>query len=167
MRNRLTFAAAGLVVILMILLSHSRGMGETNRVLTIETAELQKMIADGKQPRLITFMAAWCMPCIKELPDLNRLYAKYSPLGLEFIGISLDYDGPQGIQSIIDKKKVQFPVYWLGEAGISTFEIRRIPLIWLVRDGRIVQEIVGQRSRKNLEQIIQDFMGSPPESCCS
>ena len=67
-------------------------------------------------------MAAWCHPCIQELPHLNALDRKYRPQGLKTVGISLDYAGPEAMQPIIDDLKVGFPIYWTGEAAIEKYD---------------------------------------------
>lgn len=37
---------------------------------------------------VIDCWATWCPPCRAAMPDLAKLYAKYQPLGVEFIGIT-------------------------------------------------------------------------------
>lgn len=37
---------------------------------------------------LLNFWATWCPPCLKEMPDLNRLYKEYEDQGLRVITIS-------------------------------------------------------------------------------
>jgi len=41
---------------------------------------------------LISFWASWADPFRKDLPELNRIYAKYRPKGFEIIGVNLDND---------------------------------------------------------------------------
>jgi peroxiredoxin len=41
---------------------------------------------------LLDFGAAWCLPCVKNHPELKRIYNEYHPKGLEIIGISFDKD---------------------------------------------------------------------------
>ena len=41
---------------------------------------------------LVDFWASWCGPCLKEIPRLKELYAKYHDRGFEIIGISIDED---------------------------------------------------------------------------
>lgn len=37
---------------------------------------------------LVDCWATWCPPCRESLPKLARLYAKYQPMGVEFIGLT-------------------------------------------------------------------------------
>lgn len=39
----------------------------------------------------INFWAEWCLPCIKEMPIINRLQQKYSEQGFQSLMINMDY----------------------------------------------------------------------------
>ena len=106
-------------------------------------------------------MASWCQPCILELPALNELDRKYRPRGMRTLGLSVDYAGPQAMQPFIDKYKIDFPVYWVGEAGLDAYEANRIPLLIFLRDGRIVKRLLGRRSQVDIEREIEAFLGIP------
>ena len=103
-------------------------------------------------------MAAWCGPCIDELPVLNKLYKKYKTQGLNLIGISIDLEGPHAMQPIIDKLKIGFPVYWYGESAVEKFSIYAIPMIYLVKDGQIVEKLPGRRPGRELDKKIRKFL---------
>jgi thiol-disulfide isomerase/thioredoxin len=159
MLNRLYLAATGMLVAVGLALAASAGSAGANRIRSMTADQFEQMLNNRPEPTLVVFMASWCAPCIKELPDLNALSAKHRPSGLTVIGVSLDGDGSQAMQPFIDRHKVGFPVYWIGEAGIDRFKIRRIPLLWFVRNGRIVRTASGIRSRKTLDEMIVEFMG--------
>ncbi len=54
--------------------------------------------------------------------------------------------------------RVNFPVYWVGEKAVSELNIYGIPMIMLVKDGEIVEKIVGKRSRRFLDKTIRNFL---------
>jgi len=124
----------------------------------ISEAALDQLIKADNNKILITFMAAWCGPCIDELPVLNKLYQKYKKQGLKLIGVSIDLGGPGAMQPIIDKLQIRFPVYWYGESAVQKFSLFAIPMIFLVKNGQIVEKLPGQRSEKALNKIFREFL---------
>ncbi|KPJ77636.1 MAG: hypothetical protein AMJ54_07055 [Deltaproteobacteria bacterium SG8_13] len=134
------------------------GAAGPNTVRSIDLEQLDQMLAADCGRCAIVFMAAWCMPCIEELPAVNELYKKYRRIGLNIFGLSLDYGGPQAMQPFVDQHKIRFPVYWVGEKAIKAYQVRGIPLILLVHNGKITERIVGKRNRKDLDKIFADFL---------
>jgi thiol-disulfide isomerase/thioredoxin len=125
---------------------------------TIDSAGIDKMIKANEGATVIAAMAAWCLPCRVELPSLVKLYNKYRTKGLQMVGITLDLDGPTAIQPLLDKAHVTFPVYWAGEEAVRDFKISAIPMLWLLRDGEIVEKIAGLRTEKYLEDKITNLL---------
>lgn len=41
---------------------------------------------------VLDFWASWCPDCRKDIPNVKRMYDKFHPQGVEFIGISMDTD---------------------------------------------------------------------------
>ena len=74
----------------------------------IDEATLGKLILADDNRLVLSFMAAWCGPCIDELPALKRLYKKYKDRGLQIIGISIDFAGPAAMQPVVEKLKIDF-----------------------------------------------------------
>jgi thiol-disulfide isomerase/thioredoxin len=124
----------------------------------ISEPALDKLIRTVDNKMMVTFMAAWCGPCIDELPTLNQLYQKYKTQGLKLIGISIDLEGPQALQPVIDRLKVGFPVYWYGESAVQKFSLFAIPMIFWVQNGQIVEKLPGRRSKKELDKKIREFL---------
>ena len=134
------------------------GSGITAKRMPLD--ELKGLIASAENRSVLVVMAAWCRPCIIELPDLVKLYNKYRHQGLKMIGISIDLEGPHAMQPFLDKYQVNFPVYWVGEKAVSELNIYGIPMIMLVKDGEILEKIVGKRSRRFLDKTLRNFLKS-------
>ena len=131
-----------------------------NPVQKIDLARFKKMVADDGH-FLLVFMAAWCAPCIKELPDLNAIYTKYRASGLKMVGVSVDFDGPSAMQPIVDRLKVDFPIFWLGEETLEAYEISGIPLLMFIKNGAVVEKVMGLHSRAFFAEKIETFLKMP------
>ena len=124
----------------------------------IEEAALNDLIHNTDNTLMVSFMAAWCGPCIDELPALNRLYRKYKDQGLKLIGISIDFAGAAAMQPIITKLKIEFPVYWYGEKAIPKFNLVAIPLLLIIKQGEIVERLPGLRSEEFLDSKVNEIL---------
>ena len=121
-------------------------------------ARLDQLMTDSDCGCMIAIMAAWCGPCRKELPILAKLYEQYKTKGLKIIGVSLDLEGPTAIQPIVDKAKVEFPVYWVGSKAVEKYNIDALPTLLVIKNGQIVERIIGKRSKQYLTEKIEGLL---------
>jgi thiol-disulfide isomerase/thioredoxin len=128
------------------------------KIETMADAELNQIITNGSGKYVLFFTAAWCGFCKEMLPTLNRLYHRFNDQGLRFIGISIDAGGPAAMARVLEKKRVDFALYWVGETVIDQFNLVGIPMIFLVKSGRIVEKIPGKCSYEFLEGKLRDFI---------
>ncbi len=52
---------------------------------------------------LVDFWATWCGPCIREFPNMKKMYSAYKPHGFEIVGISLDDDHEKLMNFIVER----------------------------------------------------------------
>ena len=57
-----------------------------------------------------------------------------------------------------DKAKVTFPVYWVGDAAVDKFDIYAVPMLFFIKDGRVVDKIPGKRSKSYIEKKIKKLL---------
>lgn len=65
----------------------------------------------GEKLTVIDFWATWCKPCIKAIPELNKVYEKFKDQGVSFI--SINCDGPRSIAKAVpmsNSLKIAFPL---------------------------------------------------------
>ncbi|MDO9515467.1 MAG: TlpA disulfide reductase family protein [Syntrophales bacterium] len=134
-----------------------------NLVLPIDIAGIEELIKIRDCPLMLVAMASWCGPCREELPILQRMYEKYKDKGLKIVGISLDVGGPSAMQPLVDQIGVNFPVYWGGEAVTVQYRISAIPLTYIVKNGEIVEKILGGRGEQFIEDKIRSLLGECEE----
>ena len=119
---------------------------------------LNRLIADPQETLLVFFTAAWCGHCKEMLRPLNRLFHRFDDKGLNVIGVSVDAGSPAAMQAVLKEKKVDFTVYWVGEAGIDEFRLMGIPMIFLIKQGKLVEKIPGKCSYDFLEKKVLDLI---------
>ena len=94
---------------------------------------------------LVDFWAAWCGPCIAELPNIQKAYTEFNDKGFEVVGISLDRSADRGkLESFIKEKSMPWPQAYDGEgwgnAIAKKYGITSIPATFLIgKDGKIVE----------------------------
>ena len=150
----------GLSVVLALLIyagfpANPAAAGSVTKI--VESA-LDAKIGNPENRMAVVFMAAWCAPCIDELPTLNQLHKKYVNQGLQIIGISIDLDGPEAMQPVVSALKIDFPVYWYGEKAVEKFSLFAIPMMFLVKEGQIVERIHGRRPDSYLDEKFRTLL---------
>lgn len=142
------------LVALSLFAAASAATAQETVVTTMSIDAFDKLMTDPSCRCMVVAMAAWCSPCRKELPVLDKLYRRYKREGLSLIGVSVDAGGPKSIQPIVTQARVTFPVYWVGEDAVSRYKIFGIPMIFLIKNGKIVEKIPGQRPEKFWEEKV-------------
>jgi thiol-disulfide isomerase/thioredoxin len=94
-------------------------------------------LAGLEGPALVNVWATWCVPCKKELPDLQAI-ADDPSVGVDVIGINVG-DEPQAIDDFLTQLRVGFPNYTDPDGIVQTeFAISGLPATIAVRaDGTV------------------------------
>jgi thiol-disulfide isomerase/thioredoxin len=140
------------------------------RALSLEPLDLRFTALDGRDVDLrkwrgkvvlLDIWATWCVPCVKEMPQILALYRDYHSAGLEIVGISLDKERLV-LERFVEKNAIPWPQYFQGNSPrnefVDRFGITGIPQMWLVRrDGTVasfntrdhlVEEVANELQRK-------------------
>lgn len=106
----------------------------------------------------INFWATWCPPCVAELPEIQALYNKFRD-NSDIVFILVSNENPQVIESFLDQKKYDFPVFVTMEQSPEVLFSRTIPTSFLIsKEGKIVikQKGVVKWSGDKMEKIINN-----------
>jgi cytochrome c-type biogenesis protein len=112
---------------------------------------------------LLNFWATWCMPCRKEIPDLNNMHHDLEAQGLTVVGVLWD-DADADINAFRNEIKMDYELV-VGESSIGDKfgGIQGLPTTFIIdRDGRIRQKIFGENSRAAFEAAVKPLLEEAP-----
>lgn len=103
---------------------------------------------------LLNIWATWCLPCVRELPALQRLHEQLGPQGLRIVAVSVDapagalgaFGQPGGnVREFIDRFGITFTVLQDPTGRIqSRYQVNGLPTTFIIdRDGRIRRKVLG------------------------
>ena len=122
--------------------------------------ELFKLSENRGKVIMLNFWGTWCGPCRREIPDFNKLHAKYQKDGLKIVGITItsgsaknildfmnDWDMEYTVLTDIDNNETQKVTSDYGRA--IGRPITGIPTTLIIdQEGYIVKGYIGPRSEE-------------------
>ena len=76
---------------------------------TIDGRSFDAAAVEGR-PLLVTFWSTTCLVCLREMPELEALYRRFSQRGLEVIAVSMPWDPPDEVVRIARARPIPYPV---------------------------------------------------------
>src|SRR5512146_699323 len=104
---------------------------EMANVQHVNKEEWQKLQSDAK-PTFVDFWATWCGPCRMISPTFEKLAEMYSK-EINFAKVNVDEEPELAGQ----------------------FGIRSIPSLLLIKDGKVVEQVVGARPYEELAKVLE------------
>ena len=105
---------------------------------------------------ILDFWATWCGPCVKSIPMLKEIYAKYHDKGLEIYSISQDSNAKKWKSYVEEKEMTWINVWADGGKVYKDYGIRFIPTVFLIdcQTG----EILIHESHPDLDAILSELL---------
>jgi peroxiredoxin len=96
---------------------------------------------------LLNIWATWCLPCVEEMPSMEKLYKKLKNEGLEILAVSIDEAGAEVVGPFMKNHKLSFPALTDTEGKTKTlYQITGVPESFIIdQDGVIVEKVIGPR----------------------
>ncbi len=128
-----------------------------------KSGQMQAMSQWKGKPLIINFWASWCVPCVKEMPELAALQKELSPKGIELIGIGID--SPDKIREFASEHQIAYPLLIGGMEGTELSrqlgnQTGGLPFTILIgADGKVKKTYLGllkfQQLRNDIAQVFK------------
>ena len=105
----------------------------SDKVVTVSDAGFEQTVLKSDKPVMLDFWAEWCQPCKMLTPTVEELAG--------------DFEG----QILVGKLNVDD-----NPNTATTYGIRGIPTLLFLKDGKVVQQIVGVKSKAEIKKIIEE-----------
>jgi len=127
---------------------------------------IAKLFKPGRRT-LINIWATWCIPCAKEMPELEKMRTSLAARGIDLIGLNVDTEKNVNIKKYVADKRVTYPVVAGGVPAIekiyATDELT-VPLSILVDDnGSVVELIPGWSAETQKKFQMMIAVGAPQQ----
>jgi thiol-disulfide isomerase/thioredoxin len=109
---------------------------------------------------VVNFWATWCTPCLKEIPDLSRAYAKYKDRGLVILGVMTDNPDPQTFTRFQQQTGLAYPVVRANGDVMASYQYpSALPTTFIYdRGGKRVHSHVGPLREDQLARILEPLL---------
>ena len=105
---------------------------------------------------IVNYWATWCVPCIKEMPDISRFVTAHKDK-VAAIGLAYEDTDKADIQAFLAKHPVSYPIAQVTlDKPVKDFdEPRGLPTTWLIGpDGKVAKRFVGPVTEASLGEAI-------------
>lgn len=104
-----------------------------DKIVTLSDAEFDASVLKAGKPALIDFWAEWCQPCKMLAPTVEELAGEYED------------------KILVGKLNVDD-----NPVTATKYGIRGIPTLLLFKDGQVVQQVVGVKSKAEIKKMIDE-----------
>lgn len=71
------------------------------------------------QRTLVNLWATYCVPCAKEMPELQNLRSRLGVAGIDLVGVSIDTDTADQIPAYLARLGITYPIYATDQGSVS------------------------------------------------
>lgn len=116
----------------------------------------------GQSALLVDFWATWCAPCIRSIPEFERLSRDFAGDGLRVVGVSID-EKLDELESFLERRPIEYAVVHDGgdDPAWWKFRVPAIPAVFLLDDrGRIVAQWSGEVDARDVRNAVEALIES-------
>jgi thioredoxin 1 len=105
------------------------------KVVTVSDGAFQADVLDSGKPVMVDFWAEWCQPCKMLAPTIEEIAGEYDD------------------QIVVGKLNVDD-----NPNTAANYGIRGIPTLLFFKEGKVVQQLVGVKTKADIKKIIDDLL---------
>lgn len=117
----------------------------------------------GEKLTVIDFWATWCQPCVRSIPELNKIAIEMEDKGVKFVGISID--GPRNQSKIlpfVSSMGIEYTILKdINSEVMSEMNVTSVPTLLIIdKEGEIVYTHEGFRpgDDKVIKEEIENYL---------
>jgi thiol-disulfide isomerase/thioredoxin len=109
---------------------------------------------------LVNFWATWCKPCLKEIPDLSKVYERYKARGLVMLGVMTDDPDNNTLLNFQSDNEMTYPVVRANSDILVSYSYPgALPTTFVFdRGGKQVYSHVGPLHVEQLERMLEPLL---------
>ena len=164
----ITLLVAGMLVVAAKV---SRPLGVSSTRVGVMAPDFALNTPDGKTLHLsdfrgkavvLNFWATWCGPCKIEMPWFVDLQKKYESQGLQIVGVAMDDSSKEDIEKFAKEMSINYPIVIGQEKTADAYGgLPALPTtLYLDRDGKVVERVIGLKGRAEIEEAMQKIIAS-------
>jgi thiol-disulfide isomerase/thioredoxin len=146
-----------------VTIGHQEDNLKVKQSLSIENSNFSKKYLKSEKIVCLNLWATWCVPCVEEMPMLNKVKGKYQNENIEFLSLSMDTDSTR-LSKFINKNKFDFKditfenleyknsiLNFLENKPLDeVINSQSIPITYLIKNNKVIKKIDGQAEEKEL-----------------
>ena len=104
---------------------------------------------------IVDIWGTWCPPCRREMPDMEKLYQRFSQKGLVVLAVS--DEKRETVEDFLKKQDYTFPVLLDPDRKVNTaFGIEGIPNSFLFdRQGKLAAQSIDMRTERQFLEMFK------------
>ena len=114
----------------------------------------------GGKVVVVNFWAAWCGPCRREQPGLQRLWEEYADEGVQFLGVNFN-DDDAAAREYVREYSVTYPSVTDDGPLAHAFGIPYLPATMIVdRGGEMRYRLLGAQPEERVREYVMELLAS-------
>lgn len=104
---------------------------------------------------VLDFWATWCNPCIKAMPDLQKIQDKFKSRGVEVFGVNVWEES--NAAAYMKQRGFTYTLLLKGEEAAKLYGVSSLPSLFIIGvDGKIIYHATGLP--KDVENFLENYL---------